>query len=128
MARTRRAEESGDEHRQRLEINQVTSGDLRRDDRAVDWMWPALAILAAAPMFLDPSSFMPDDAPFCQQIAWNILRSGVSTFNGVTPTTGCSSRAIVHLGVVADSTLPGLKKEAFWTQAGAEAFTLRWLF
>jgi hypothetical protein len=58
------------------------------DRNATDWMWAALAVVAAAPVFLDRGASMCDDAIFYQQIAWNIVRTGVSTFNRVTPTNG----------------------------------------
>ncbi len=68
----------------------VTSSDRGRGQSALDWVWPVLAVLTAAPIFLDPTSFsfMPDDAIFYPQIAWNIVRTGVSSFNGVTVTNG----------------------------------------
>lgn len=51
-------------------------------------MWPVLAVALTLPAFVRPILFFEDDAMFYPQIAFHIVRSGESTFNGVTPTNG----------------------------------------
>lgn len=53
--------------------------------------WLALVVCGlavAAPVFIRPFFFIPDDGLFYPQIAWHIVNEGWSTFNGITSTNG----------------------------------------
>jgi hypothetical protein len=45
-------------------------------------------VLASIPVFISPLQFLADDALFYPQVAYNIVRTGNSTFNSVTLTNG----------------------------------------
>ena len=48
-----------------------------------------LAVIAISiPVFVAPLMFLVDDALFYPQVAYNVVRTGYSTFNTITPTNG----------------------------------------
>jgi hypothetical protein len=47
-----------------------------------------LALIGSVPVILRPLLFLADDAFFYPQVAYKIVTTGHSTFNGVTPTNG----------------------------------------
>lgn len=51
-------------------------------------LWPIVALLVSSAALIRPLPFFLDDALFYPQIAYNIVTTGVSTFNGITLTNG----------------------------------------
>ncbi|MGO9449500.1 MAG: hypothetical protein ACLQDV_00425 [Candidatus Binataceae bacterium] len=54
----------------------------------VDLLWPIAALLVSGAALVRPLPFFSDDALFYPQIAFNIVSTGASTFNGITLTNG----------------------------------------